>query len=690
MPTQFNLAQTFFVDKGAVELAPTVAITSIDLYFNSKPEEGKSLSGIYKPGVVVCICPVENDQPNIDKVVIGSLSRVEWDNVNVDQNAETSTKFSFTRPILVATDASYAVLIKFDGGDDSFRLWWAREGENYFNTNIIASINSGYNDGSLYMVTNGSVLTKLASTDLKFKVNIAKHTTLDQTYRFKEKKYESVSYFANSLSGNFIVGEYVYKNTANMTGKAIISNSSLEIIGNNATTFNTNFAAGDYIVFTDGTSDNTAIRTVVSVSGASSMIVDELVHFSNSAGVSFLKTAVGTVYYNSKVSDLMILADSNAANASLKFSANDYVKGEDSGAQIKIKELTDFQINRVMSQLNVVQPAFTAAHTTAKFANSTYYTNDSITYELPTAKRVFIDSDAIIGSRSQVVTSSGSLFSGNTTLRGEIGLSTSNKYVSPYIEEPDVDVFVYNYMINNDSTGEEQGTGNAMSKYVSKFVSLGTNQYAEDLQVYVTQYTPPGTSIKVYGKIINPEDYEAGTSKNPKNWTLLEEINPQNYVSSPSNKNDVIEKAYQIPFYPADRQVLTGYGSMSTPNNILSTTNDLTGSVSQGSLVRVYQERVPNNFFISVVSSANSSSITLADTIANTSFNGSMKIDVIANTSKQSAFINPQNRNIVRYYSHTMAPMDTYNQFAIKIVMLSDSVWSVPIVSDLRAVAVSA
>jgi len=37
-----------------------------------------------------------------------------------------------------------------------------------------------------------------------------------------------------------------------------------------------------------------------------------------------------------------------------------------------------------------------------------------------------------------------------------------------------------------------------------------------------------------------------------------------------------------------------------------------------------------------------------------------------------------------------MAPMDTYNQFAIKIVMLSDSVWSVPIVSDLRAVAVSA
>jgi len=43
----FDLAQTFFIDPAAAQQAPAVFITSVDLFFKSKPVQGKTQSGIY-------------------------------------------------------------------------------------------------------------------------------------------------------------------------------------------------------------------------------------------------------------------------------------------------------------------------------------------------------------------------------------------------------------------------------------------------------------------------------------------------------------------------------------------------------------------------------------------------------------------------------------------------------------------
>lgn len=686
MSLQFDLAQSFFVDREAVSGSSTIGLTSVELFFNDKPAAGKSKTGIYKPGVSVYICPMENEQPNLSKVIEGTTARVEWDNITTSATAATATKFTFQRPVLLATNASYAFLVKFDGSDNDFRLWWAKDGENYINTNISASVNSGYNDGNFFIITNGNVLTKTSSADLKFKINIAKLTSLSQTYKFRERGYELFRYYANTVTGSMKTGEYVYKNTASLTGNAVLSSSSRTVTGQNGTTFNTDYAAGDYIVFTDGTSGNSIVRVVESVSSASSMVIDERPHFSNATGVGYLKTAVATVYLDDKTADHMILTDSNA-NSSIYFDNDDYVKGEDSGAQVRIQVLKDFDISRVMSQINVITPAYTSTNTAVGFANATYDISSSQVTSIPPARRVFIDSESIIGSRSLLTTSGGTLFANNTSVNGSISLTSTNQYCSPYIEESDVDLFVYRYQINDDATNEELGNGAAVSRYISKVVTLGINQFAEDMRVYLNAYVPAGTSIKVYGKVVNPNDYEPFASKN---WSLLEEVNPAAYTSSPKNKSDTVEKEYQIPFYRNDGTTLSGYGSMTTPNNTISTTSDLSSNLSSGSLIRVYQEGSQNNFFVSAVSSVNSTAITITDTISNTSFNGSMKIEKISDVNKNAAFINPQNRNVVRYYTTDMAPLDTYNKFALKIVLLSDSVWSAPLVKDVRAIAVSA
>lgn len=684
MSTQFDLAQSFFIDKNAVENAPTVGITSVDLYFHSKPEAGKSATGIYKPGVNIFLCPMKDEQPQLEKTIQGSLARLEWDNINADTTGSTLTKFVFSRPIVVSTDSSYAILIQFDGSENTFKLWWAKDGENYYNTNIQASVNSGYNDGSFFVITNGTSLTKTSYADLKFNINVAQHTTLTQTYKFKESDFEHFKYYSYSQTGNLKVGEYVYKNTSNMTGTVSIDSSSYTITGSGGTSFNSDYAAGDYIVFKDGS--NVAVRIVNSVNGASSMVVDEKVHFS-SASANYLKTAVGVVYLLDQPTNSLILSNSNA-NSSLYFAANNYVIGEDTGYQVQINFLKDFRVNRVMSQFNVVQPSLTSVDTTVSFANGSYYTSEAETINIqPTARR-FVVNEAVIGSKSLMKTAgSTSLFPDDASVSGDITLTTSNKYVSPYLDEQDADLFVYKNIINNDSLNEELGDGNAKSRYVSRVVSLGEGQLAEDIRVYTTTYVPSGTSVKVYGKFINPFDYE---SLSKKNWTLLEDVNPVDFASSPTNKGDVIEREYKIPNYPADGTVLSGYGAITTPNSQIVTTSDLSSNLVYGDLIRVYQEGYQNNFFISTVTSVNSSVIVVGDYISNTSFNGSMKIEKISDVSKNAAFTNPQNKNVVRYYSKAMAPHDTYNKFAVKLVLLSDDEWKAPIVSDVRAVAVSA
>ena len=54
------------------------------------------------------------------------------------------------------------------------------------------------------------------------------------------------------------------------------------------------------------------------------------------------------------------------------------------------------------------------------------------------------------------------------------------------------------------------------------------------------------------------------------------------------------------------------------------------------------------------------------------------------------AFINTRNNNTVRYFNSSMTIFDKYDTFALKVVMLSDSQFIIPKISNIRAVGVSA
>ena len=679
----YDLAQSFYVDKDAVRQADTIFITSVDLYFKNKPVAGRTKTGIYKPGVSLYICPVDNDYPVLDQAY-PEVARVEYDNINETSIASTKTNFRFNFPIPIKTARMYSILIKLDGSDDDFKLWWNKAGEKILNTTNNTQVSSGKVDGFFYTITNGKTLTSLKDADLKFNLNIAKFTSETATYKLHNSYNEFLKFYANSITGNFKGGEYVYQNTTPASGNLTINATSYAIVGN-GTSFTSTLQVGDKFVLTDGTVGNADVRTVVSISNNTYMNVDSTPSFSNGAG-NYLKTAIGTVFVYNSMQERLVLEDSTA-NSTVYFIADSTVCGVDSTATCKVEYIEDFEANYIRPAYNILTPSGTSTNVAINVANTTYNKIDGFKTSAEIDQIKFIDNyPAAFGSRSHEVLHGATLFDDAKTFESELTFSTTNLYTSPYAKEENLDVFVTRYVINNSTANEYTNFGNAASKYISKRVVLADGQDSEDMRVFLTAYKPANTDIQVYAKIQNNVDSEPFDDKN---WTKLELVTDRSILSNPYNRNDAIELEYKIPYYSTSTDVDGLYTTVLSNTVISSTSNTVNTSIAVNDVVKVYQPNYPNNHIISIVTAANTSSLTIADPVSNSSMvSTGLKVAKIA--EPHAAFINIQNNNVVRYYNSTYSMFDGYKNYAIKVVLLSDTDYRVPHVKDLRAIAVSA
>ena len=186
----FNLAQTFFVDPSTVANAPIVGISSVDLYFKSKPSATNNKSGIQYPGVTVYLVPTINSIPNLDSLTNSAdiiLARVEFNSISASADASLPTRFSFTRPISVDTGLEFAILVAYDGNED-FLLWTSKQGDLLYGTTKVSPGPSGKYIGNYYSYLSSPSNTVTANmayastnwnpstdTDLKFNVYVARY-----------------------------------------------------------------------------------------------------------------------------------------------------------------------------------------------------------------------------------------------------------------------------------------------------------------------------------------------------------------------------------------------------------------------------------------------------------------------------------------------------------------------------------
>lgn len=267
----FNLAQSFHIDKSSVKNAKSVGISSVDVFFRTKPKADGNKSGITDPGVFMFICEITPDKtPDVAPYLHGAptpISRVAYHDIHTSADASKATKFKFDSPVVVDSGKEYAFVVIYEG-NESFTLYFSQQGYNLLGTNKISPGPSGKYDGYYYptyylnttnpLVDGTQTSTAVANitpqwkplsdTDLKFTVNIARYAVngdlvdkiTDETgHGANVEIYGSIS---NQSSGNV--------NTSYVDTELTYSISSVShefVIFDKKNSKNTGLRAGEYL-----------------------------------------------------------------------------------------------------------------------------------------------------------------------------------------------------------------------------------------------------------------------------------------------------------------------------------------------------------------------------------------------------------------------------------------------------------
>ena len=275
----------------------------------------------------------------------------------------------------------------------------------------------------------------------------------------------------------------------------------------------------------------------------------------------------------------------------------------------------------------------------------------------------------------------GTTNSWNTTpdLKIWVNLVTTNNFVSPIVDLQSMDAMVLLNVFNNDSTNETLPSGgNAKAKYVSKTVVLAEGQDAEDLNVFLSAYDPPGTSLEAYGKFLSADDQ---TEFDDANWLELQ------LVDEPVEKVTGVlrEYKYQIPQLIFDNaQSQEGYD---TANNVYRKTVGVLTAVTVGGTTDADQVDLE----IKVSGGSGTGARVLVDTDSGgnptnvrvmSGGSGYATNDTLTYTYTGTAGLTFSGTTIV------LADYRSYKRYALKFVMLApeDGVYF-PNLHDYRAIA---
>ena len=444
--------------------------------------------------------------------------------------------------------------------------------------------------------------------------------------------------------------------------------TSNTIVTGTGTAFNTEYAAGDFLTFSNTTAQDTV--EIDSVTNSTQIILKGYPLISNTTGIAVTNTPTGIVYFYDSANKDLHIEDSTASSSSFKFAAAASIVGAESGANATIVSVDDKAVSYLEPVLYKTNPSSTDVEL---YIHANTASGDTGNTQIRTNDRFHMKEKAVIKSKSNDLT-------GN--FKTYFKMSTNSARISPMIDSQTLGFNIYENQINNDATNEHlTGQGNATCSYVSKTVTLDDGLDAEDLRVYVTAFKPgkDNCNIKVYGKLLNEED---NNTFYDTHWTELDLIGPDHF-SNDDNRLDYREYQYQIPKTPATVFVEK---AKTFGNTTITTASNKASTLTAGTLVKVTNGDSDTDYQIATVKSASTTTIVLDEAIQ---FANNVGADVSTVTLPQTAFKDPQNDTVATYFNSTGSKFSTYKVFAVKIVLLSDSTATTPAIKDFRAIALS-
>lgn len=478
------IAQSFSVEPP--DIIPGVFITSVGVYFKAKDN---SL------GCTLYVCEMENNQPNMNRIL--GKSYLPSSNVNVSDTANTETKFVLDYPLYMMRN-DYAFVVQPDGNSPEYLIWTAETGG--YDVASDVQIYSNPYTGLMFISANRKTWTPYQKEDLKFKIYRANFTSTSGIASFKNENDEflSVDGFTRANSSNGIeIGDIVYtvNSSANVGNVASIVSNTL----------------------------------TASISG-------RVQYFNETDGILWLdsSTANSVVFSNTTNKTIAIYRTQNQSNTS-------YINANTLVSYANIVSVDNLKYHAVVPKFGVIEPARTSLEFSFKGTSNSNVKDTAFKAISNEIDFQFIDNERHIMSKSNEMSD----LSGNKSSEFNIALSTDNALVSPVINLSRKAMLFIENIINDDSTNEHTRYGNSLARYVSKKVVLADGQEAEDLKVYMTAYRPPDSDIEIYAKFWNNQDSEVFDDKV---WTKLQYDNGSDYVySSQTNTSDYIEYEFSVP-----------------------------------------------------------------------------------------------------------------------------------------------
>jgi hypothetical protein len=724
------IAQTFNINEQ--NGSDGVFLTKVDLFFKTKSST---------LGVTVQIRETENGYPSSS---ILSQKVLKSSSVSVSNNGSSATTVTFDSPIYLKSGSDYSIVVRPDQDNPDYEIWTAATGvPDLVNTSLISNKNWG--GGVMFLSSNDRAWTPVQTEDFKFKVYIANFTKTSATLVLENDPYEfltvsntsgsfveseevaqkSNTYLTGSITantsslvvntttsqtGSLTSGDYVlvvYANSASVkTGTVTVGNTSTTNVTGSGTDFVNEYDPGDYILINGNVREITATTNATHIvidgplsnavssnahSGVTDVIQISRVSSVNSSSITlkdfpYYVIDGGTTYHGAiqKVvrgtidvlnnDGTIVIRDSNASNSTFKFEASKNIVGELSQAKATITSVDNKTVNFTEPYFRYISPPTTSVSLIQKIDGVTATAaNTAMAEGISNPLRY----EGQLKSRSNEITS------GSKSFKIFANLTRANTFnsISPAVDIAPISAVTLLNIINNDNTDETTRYGNSKVRYISKNVVLADGLDAEDMKVYVTAYKPSTSDIYVYTRVLAADD---NTVFEDRDWTLLNQVTESNLYSDSLNENDYIEYEYTFPQTPPST-LLTGVVTSSSNTTLTGAGTTFNSSLVANDVVKIVQGSTLTSYDLGVVDSVtNSTHVVLK---SNTSFSGSASVEKV--TQPGAAFKYNRDDNIVNYLDVNRGQHSKYKTFAIKVVLTSSSTKFVPILADVRALAVS-
>ena len=197
-----------------------VFVTSLDIYFKQK-------SQILQNGVTVYLCETDNGYPDGKKVIPFSTVHLPYSSINVgtDNKNQVPTNFKFESPVFLNNGVEYSFVVKPDAGDPDYWVYSANIGDVDHVTN--AQVFSQPVVGTAFYGATDTQWTSLPTEYIKFELYRAKFGNATGNVYFVNSNTDYLNIYnlgyVNSTAG-ILSGDYVFQSTnsyQNATGGSV-------------------------------------------------------------------------------------------------------------------------------------------------------------------------------------------------------------------------------------------------------------------------------------------------------------------------------------------------------------------------------------------------------------------------------------------------------------------------------------